>query len=125
MDIKGIKKHMAIRWQMQGEWMLVNVKGIENGDLDVVTAYTVDPQILEYDLEILEDDQKFFLQTTAPEVARNAVIVEYPEVAEVLDSIVGSISTEEMTEMIREVDINERSTEEVAQEFLQEKGLLD
>ena len=30
-----------------------------------------------------------------------------------------------MTEMIREVDINERSTEEVAKEFLQEKGLLD
>ena len=100
-------------------------KGIQNGDLDVVTAYTVDPQILEYDLKILEDDQKFFPPYDASLVARNAVIDEYPEVAEVLDSIVGSISTEEMTEMIREVDINERSTEEVAQEFLQEKGLLD
>ena len=50
----------------------------------MVTAYTVDPQILEYDLKILEDDQKFFPPYDASLVARNAVIVEYPEVAEVL-----------------------------------------
>ena len=55
-------------------------KGIQNGDLDVVTAYTVDPQILEYDLKILEDDQKFFPPYDASLVARNTVIDEYPEV---------------------------------------------
>ena len=100
-------------------------KGIASDDLDVVTAYTVDPQILEYDLKVLEDDQAFFPPYEASLVARNAVIEEYPEVAEILDSIVGSISTEEMTALIREVDINGRSTEEVAKEFLQEKGMLD
>jgi osmoprotectant transport system substrate-binding protein len=100
-------------------------EGIKNNELDVVTAYTVDPQILEYDLKLLEDDKKFFPPYDASLVTRNEVIDEYPEVSEILDSIVGLISTEEMTQLIHEVDINKRSPKEVAVEFLQEKGMLE
>ncbi|QGH33198.1 glycine/betaine ABC transporter substrate-binding protein [Gracilibacillus salitolerans] len=98
---------------------------IASGDVEAVTAYTVDPQIIEYNLTILEDDQNFFPPYEGSLVARNAVIDEYPEVAEVLDSIVGLVSTEEMTELIRLVDMEEQSTEDVAREFLQEKGMLE
>ncbi|WP_018934162.1 glycine betaine ABC transporter substrate-binding protein [Gracilibacillus lacisalsi] len=98
---------------------------IASDDVDAVTAYTVDPQIIEYDLTILEDDQNFFPPYDASLVARNAVLDEYPDVGEVLDSIVGSISTEEMTELIRLVDMEEQSTEDVAREFLEEKGMLE
>ncbi|MRH41506.1 glycine/betaine ABC transporter substrate-binding protein [Aquibacillus halophilus] len=100
-------------------------EGINSNDLDVVTAYTVDPQILEYDLTLLEDDQAFFPPYDASLVARNEVINEYPEISDILDSIVGLISTEEMTQLIHEVDINQRPAEEVAVEFLQEKGMLE
>jgi len=100
-------------------------EGINNDELDVVTAYTVDPQILEYDLKVLEDDREFFPPYDASIVAQNEVVETYPEVNEVLDSVVGLVSTEEMMEMMREVDINGRDTAEVAQEFLQEKGMLE
>ncbi|KAB8126216.1 glycine/betaine ABC transporter substrate-binding protein [Gracilibacillus oryzae] len=100
-------------------------KAIENGDVEAVTAYTVDPQIIEYDLTILEDDEKFFPPYDASLVARNEILDEFPEVAEILDSIVGLVSTEEMTELIRLVDMEEQSTEEVAREFLLEKGMLE
>lgn len=100
-------------------------EGIASDELDVVTAYTVDPQVIEYDLRILEDDKKFFPPYDASLVARNAVIDEYPEVADILDSLVGAISTEEMTQMMHEVDINKRDTAEVAKEFVEEKGWLE
>lgn len=100
-------------------------EGMKNNELDVIAAYTVDPHIPEYDLKLLEDDQNFFPPYEGSIVARNEVVNEYPEVAEVLDSIVGLITTEEMTALIREVDINGRDTAEVAKEFLQAKGLLD
>jgi osmoprotectant transport system substrate-binding protein len=100
-------------------------EGIHSDELDVVTAYTVDPQIKEYDLKVLEDDQSFFPPYDASLVARNEIINEYPEVEEVMDSIVGLISTEEMMELMHDVSINERSTEEVAREFLQEKDMLE
>lgn len=100
-------------------------EGIHNDELDVVTAYTVDPQIKEYDLKVLEDDQEFFPPYDASLVARNEVLKEYPEVAEIMESMVGLVSTEEMMELMHDVTVNERSTEEVAREFLQEKGLLE
>jgi len=99
-------------------------KGIKNDDLDVITAYTVDPQILEYNLKLLKDDKKFFPPYDASLVARNEVIEKYPEVGKVLDSIVGLISTKEMTALIREVNIKGRSTKDVAKEFLQKKNAV-
>lgn len=99
--------------------------GIANSELDVVTAYTVDPQIAEYDLRILEDDQEFFPPYDASLVARNEVLENYPEVEEIFLELVGTVSTEEMSELIRQVDLEERSTEEVAREFLEAEGLLN
>ncbi len=58
-------------------------------------------------------------------MARNEIIEEYPEIDEILESIVGTIDTEKMTDLIYEVDIEERSIEEVAEEFLKENGMLD
>ncbi|MGY0693766.1 ABC transporter substrate-binding protein [Virgibacillus sp. FSP13] len=100
-------------------------KGIENDDLNVVTAYTVDPQLKEYDLKVLEDDKQFFPPYEASLVARNSVIEEYPGIDEIIKSTVGLISTEEMTDLIYKVDIEKQSIKEVSEEFLKEKGMLD
>ena len=100
-------------------------KGIASGDLDVVTAYTVDPQLKEYDLKVLEDDEQFFPPYEASLVARNKVIEEFQEIDKILESIVGTISTEAMTDLIYEIDIEHRSIKEVAEEFLKENGMLD
>lgn len=100
-------------------------QGIANDDLEVVTAYTVDPQLKEYGLTVLEDNEHFFPPYEASLVARNEVLDEYPEIDDILQSIVGTISTEEMTGLIYEVDIEEREVIEVAEEFLKEKGMLE
>lgn len=100
-------------------------EGIHSDELDVVTAYTVDPQIIEYDLKVLEDDASFFPPYDASLVARNEIIDEYPEVADILDSIVGLIDTEAMMELMYDVTVNERSTEEVAREFLEANDMLE
>ncbi len=100
-------------------------KGIENGDLDVVTAYTVDPQLKEYDLKVLEDDQYFFPPYEGSIVASNDVLETYPEINEIIESLVGIVSTEEMTDLIYQVDIEGKSLDDVTEAFLKEKGLLD
>jgi len=99
--------------------------GISNGELDAITAYTVDPQVAEENLHVLEDDKAFFPPYDASLVGRNDMIEEYPEIAEILDKLVDSISTEEMTEMIREVELDGKDSNEVAKDFLIEKGMLD
>lgn len=100
-------------------------QAIGSGDVDVVTSYTVDPQIIENDLTVLEDDQKFFPPYEASLVAANETIDSYPEVDEILESLVGLVDTEQMTELMYEVEIEGRGIQEVADEFLQEQGMLE
>ncbi|TFB22791.1 glycine/betaine ABC transporter substrate-binding protein [Filobacillus milosensis] len=100
-------------------------EGVEAGELDVVTAYTVDPQIIELDLKVLKDDRQFFPPYQASLVGREDTLEKYPEVDKILQEFIGTITEEEMTQLIYEVDIEGRSTEEVAKEFLKEKGLLE
>lgn len=100
-------------------------EGISSGDLDIILAYTIDPQINEHKLVLLEDDFQFFPPYESSIVTKEEIVEEYPEVAEILESLVDSITAEEMTELVGEVDLKNRPTAEVAKEFLQEKGLLD
>lgn len=100
-------------------------KGIDSGEIDVVTAYTVDPQLIEYDLEVIEDDEEFFPPYEGSLVARNEVVDEYPEINDIIESLEDSIDTEKMTELIHEVDIEEKSVTEVSQDFLEEIDLIE
>ncbi|MBM7570496.1 glycine betaine ABC transporter substrate-binding protein [Aquibacillus albus] len=100
-------------------------EGVESDELDVITAYSVDPQILELDLKVLEDDKNFFPPYSASLVTRNNLLEDDPQIDEILSSLVGTIDEETMTQLIYEVDINERDEQEVAQEYLQEQGLIE
>lgn len=100
-------------------------KGIETDELDVVTAYTVDPQLIEYGLTVIEDDKQFFPPYEGSVIGRNEVVDDYPEIDEILESIEDTVDTEEMTTMIHEVDIEKRSVEEVTEEFLDDKEMLE
>lgn len=100
-------------------------KGIESGELDVATAYTIDPQVIEFDLTILEDDEQFFPPYEGSIVVSNDVLDAYPEIDDTLEPLVDSISTEKMTELIHEVEIEEKSPDQVAEKFLKENGMLD
>jgi len=100
-------------------------KGIEGGELDTVTAYTVDPQLIEHDLTVVEDDKHFFPPYEGSLVATNEVIDEYQKIDDILASISGTVGTEEMTDLIYQVDVEEKGIKEVAEAFLKEKGMLD
>ncbi|WP_078427188.1 glycine betaine ABC transporter substrate-binding protein [Alkalihalobacterium alkalinitrilicum] len=100
-------------------------EAIENDRLDIITAHTVDPQILELEMRVLEDDRTFFPPYDASLVVNNSLVEENPELNEVFDLIVGLIDTQTMTELIAKVDIEGQREETVAVEFLKEAGLLE
>ncbi|WP_090926267.1 glycine betaine ABC transporter substrate-binding protein [Salibacterium qingdaonense] len=100
-------------------------EGIASGELDVVTAYTVDPQIIERNLKVLEDDKQFFPPYESSLVATNEVVENYPKINEILESLVGTISTEQMTDLMHKVNIGGQEIQDVATGYLQEQGMLD
>lgn len=98
---------------------------IEQGQLDVMVVYATDSLLKKYDMVILEDDKALFPAYHGAPICRNEVLEEYPELNEVLDLLAGRITDERMQELDYEIDVNNKTPEEVAKTFIEEEGLLN
>ena len=97
----------------------------ENGTFDVSVVYTTDGLNIKTGLKVLEDDQSFFPDYYGMYIVRGDLLEKYPEVEGILEQLTGKISTQQMTELTYQVDVEGRTVDEVAREFLVSLGLLD
>lgn len=103
----------------------IRYQAIVNGDVQVVDAYSTESNIRTYDLKVLEDDRELFPPYQGAPLMLQSTLEKYPELEDILNAFGGKITTEEMTEMNYQVDVNGRSANEVAQEYLRNEGLID
>lgn len=100
-------------------------EAVNNGEVDVIPAFTTDSRIGLFDLETTEDDLSFFPKYDAAPVVRMAALEEYPELEDLLNELAGQISEEEMLAMNARVDVDKDKPQDVARDFLVEKGLIE
>ena len=105
--------------------MGLKYSAIENGTFDVSVVYTTDGLNIKAGLKVLEDDKSFFPDYYGMYIVRGDLLEKYPEVEGILEQLTGKISTEQMTELTYQVDVEGRTVDEVAREFLVSLGLLD
>lgn len=100
----------------------------ESGNLDVMVVYATDGLNRRAGLKVLEDDRGFFPEYNGALLVRDDLFDRLgdaaPNLEEVLNRLGGVISDEEMVDMTYAVDVDGRSAQEVAKEFLQGKGLI-
>lgn len=110
-----------------------DVKGMDHGimyrsigakEVDVINSYTTDGQLQDYDLRVLEDDKSYFPPYHALPLVRKETLKDYPEIEDVLRQLEGMIDEEAMQKMNAKVDNEGMMVERVAQEFLEESGLI-
>ena len=101
---------------------------ISNGSFDVTVVYATDGLNRKANLRILEDDLHFFPEYNGAFLVRNDTFerfaAEAPQLEEILNRLAGQISTQQMAELTYQVDVVGRSVDDVAREFLTDKGLL-
>ena len=108
----------------------INLKyaAVENGNFDVTVVYTTDGLNRKTGLKVLEDDRNFFPEYNGALLVREGLYDEMaetaPELRDILNSLSGKFTNEIMTDLTYAVDVEGRSVEEVAREFLTEQGLL-
>lgn len=93
-------------------------------EVDIITGFSTDPRIPQFDLAVLEDDEKYFPPYDAAPVVRRDTLEAHPELKGVLDKLAGQVSTEEMSEMNAEVNLENKEPRDVAIQFLKKKGLI-
>src|SRR5690625_486504 len=98
---------------------------VKNDEVDVVLAYSTDPRIVAYDLQMLEDDENFFPPYDAVPVVREEVLDENPEIKEALEPLLDAFDEEEIAALSGKVDNDGEEVKDVAIEYLKENGLIE
>lgn len=98
-------------------------EAIESGELDVIVVFGTDSLLKKYEMTVLEDDKNVFPPYQGAPMCLNSTLEEYPELKEVLNLLVGLITDEIAQDLNYQVDVEQRSVEEVAKEFLEKNGL--
>lgn len=95
-----------------------------DGNCDFGEVFTTDGRITALNLELVEDPGVMILYNVSFNM-RNEVYQENPDVFdELADTILADIDNEKMAELNARVDVEGQPAERVAQEYLEEIGLL-
>ena len=100
-------------------------QALNEGQIDVMVVFTTDGQLSSSDVVVLEDDLQFFPSYLCGNVIRSEVLEAHPELNEVFEKLTGTISDSDMAEMNYKVETEGREPEDVAEEFLRDRGLLE
>lgn len=100
-------------------------QAVDNGQVNVISAFATDGRIPALDLMTLEDDQQFFPPYYAAPVVRQDTLEQAPEIADILNQLAGMIDNETMANLNLQVDQEGQEAADVAQTFLREQGLIE
>lgn len=87
-------------------------------------VFSTDARIVSNDLTVLEDDQEFFVEYRGALTLRQETLDEYPAIAEIIAPISAALTDEVMTELNGRVDNDGEQPRDVAEEWLEEQGLI-
>ncbi|SFE44250.1 osmoprotectant transport system substrate-binding protein [Lentibacillus persicus] len=126
--LPGVEEHYGF------EFSDGNVNEMETGltynalrdeEVDVAVGFATDGRIDAFGFINLEDDQTFFPSYNAAAAMTTETYEKYPEIEEIFAPLDDLLTSETMRAMNYEVDIEERSVDEVAREFLVENDLIE
>ena len=100
----------------------------EKGSFDVTEVYATDGLNRKANLKVLEDDRSFFPDYDGAFLVREDTFERFaetaPDLEEILNLLAGQISNDDMVEMTYQVDVEGRTVDDVAHEFLVSRGFL-
>ena len=120
----GLQKLYGLHLDVKTMEPALRYEAIKNGGVQIVEAFSTDSKVITYKLKVLEDDKELFPPYQAAPLLSQKTLETYPQLENILNQLAGKISTEEMTQMNYAVDVEGRSAEEVAREYLEQENLL-
>jgi osmoprotectant transport system substrate-binding protein len=122
------KKYPAFNF---GDFVIVNsiggpiYQGVLQGEGEVGVGFTTDGQLASDELVVMEDPKSIWPFYYPAPVLRTDVLEQNPKMEEVLNSVSETLDAETMRQLNAQVDIEQEDPDEVAAEFLQEKGIVE
>ncbi len=117
---KGLSGAYGLRIAGQPRIMDLNLiyRALASSDIDVTAGDATSGQIASLNLVVLEDDRQYFPAYEAVPLARAAVLLRYPQLAEALRKLGGTMTDADMRQMNYAVDAEKQEPSQVARAFL-------
>lgn len=103
----------------------VRQTAITTGEVEIIDAYATAGYMVDLNLKVLEDPKNLFPPYQGAPLMRQETLDRYPELEDVLNQLGGKITGDQMREMNYQVDFEDRSPREVAQEYLLSEGMIE
>lgn len=103
------------------EYGAATVQALSSGAIDVALLFSTDPLIQQENLVVLEDDKGL---QSADNIVPLVTSDVAGDVADLLNEVSAALTTEKITELNARVSLEAEDAAVVAQEFLEEEGLL-
>lgn len=101
---------------------------VESGAFEVMVVYATDGLNKRANLTVLEDDRSFFPEYNGAFLVRNDLFERFsasaPDLEEVLELLTGQVDNEAMVALTYAVDVEGKTVDQAAHDFLAEQGLL-
>jgi osmoprotectant transport system substrate-binding protein len=100
----------------------LTTEALNSGQIDVGRVFTTQGAIEEYGWVVLEDDRDLVPAENIVPLAREDAVT--PEVEEALNELSSTLSTEDLIDLNRRVEVDQEDPDAVAREYLEGKGLI-
>jgi osmoprotectant transport system substrate-binding protein len=102
----------------------VKYDAVAQGKVDCINIFTTDARLALSNVRVLEDDKHYFPEYLGGTIIRNDALKKYPALKEILMLMDGLVLDSDMVALNRDVEVDGKEPEDVAQAFLKDKGLL-
>ena len=124
---KGIMKMYNFRLpakQVKKMSVGLTYQALKEGLVNSAMGFATDGRIAAFGFMNLEDDKSFFPVYNPVPVVRKAILDKYPEIQAILKPIADNLTTEEMQQLNKAVDVDHRPVHDVAMDWLKSKNLI-
>ncbi|MCL2754497.1 MAG: hypothetical protein FWD35_02115 [Oscillospiraceae bacterium] len=97
---------------------------LADDDIQVTEVFATDGILKEHNLVVLEDDKNYWLAYEGAVVIRNDILEKHPQLADILNKLVGLLTGDVMRDLNHKADILGEAPRDVAEAFLRENNLI-
>jgi glycine betaine/choline ABC-type transport system substrate-binding protein len=99
-------------------------EALEQGEGEVITAFSTDGKLKKYGLTVLQDDRSYYPWYDAIFLVNGATASKHPELVMALAKLKGRLDENTMIGLNEKVDVEKQEPEAVARNWLKAQGLI-
>lgn len=99
-------------------------QALKDGQVDSGQVFATDGRIPAFDFVVLKDDKGYFPSYAMTPVVRKDILDANPQVADLLNDLSGRLDDAAMMALNSQVDVEKKSVEAVASDFLKAQGMI-